>query len=526
MYRHQRNSEGVGVELIHLRGQHYVLEVFVQRGNRALFNAMLLEFFYGVDEFLQVPLAVDGFGRVLQSLFLYHLPIAGFLHDVRQHRRRRSREQVGLNAFQQVKEVLDAVAGRGSYGRDLVGAQESVVKRHALLAPVVRDVVQRGLAHAARGQVYHPQQADGVGRIHEELQIGQHVLYFLAVVEAHGAYQAVRDARPAAGFFKRAALGVGAVENGYVVIGKPAVRRKVLYAFRYVARFVHLVREIQHLRRLAVLGLGPEVLGAAVLIVLYDLVGGVQDARGGAVILLQHHGGGVREVLLEIHDIAYVGAAPAVHALVGVAHHAEVVVLGRHRLDQHVLRVVGVLVLVHQDILEILLEILADLVLFLYQLDGAHDKVAEIHGAGFVELLLVAQVDLGRLHAGFVADRLGVYHVTLRVQQVVLGARDDGEVHRSFVLFGLEAEFRHGQTYQLLLVVVVVDHEVVFDPDEPAVLAQYARAQRVEGVYPHAAGIRHQLGHALLHFLRGLVGKSDGEYARGRHARGYEQRDL
>ena len=60
-----------------------------------------------------------------------------------------------------------------------------------------------------------------------------------------------------------------------------------------------------------------------------DGVGGVEDVAGGAVVLLQLHDPAAGEVLVEVEDVAHVGAAPAVDGLVVVAHHADVPALAR-----------------------------------------------------------------------------------------------------------------------------------------------------------------------------------------------------
>ena len=70
--------------------------------------------------------------------------------------------------------------------------------------------------------------------------------------------------------------------------------------------------------------LGPQGLFHAALVVGDDLIGRVEDVGGGAVVLLELDDGGVGEVLLKVEDVADVRAAPAVDALVVVAHDAEV----------------------------------------------------------------------------------------------------------------------------------------------------------------------------------------------------------
>ena len=69
----------------------------------------------------------------------------------------------------------------------------------------------------------------------------------------------------------------------------------------------------------AVAGVGPEALRLAALVVADHGVGGVEDGLGRAVVLLEQDRGGVGEVLLEVEDVADVGAAEGVDRLVGVA---------------------------------------------------------------------------------------------------------------------------------------------------------------------------------------------------------------
>jgi hypothetical protein len=59
-----------------------------------------------------------------------------------------------------------------------------------------------------------------------------------------------------------------------------------------------------------------------------DRVGGHEDRRRRAVVLLELDDGRLRVVVLELEDVADVGATPRVDRLVVVAHHHEVAVLG------------------------------------------------------------------------------------------------------------------------------------------------------------------------------------------------------
>ena len=80
--------------------------------------------------------------------------------------------------------------------------------------------------------------------------------------------------------------------------------------------------------------------------------GGGEDVRGRAVVLLEPDHRGAGEVLLEAQDVADLGAAPAVDRLVVVADAADVAVAAGEQPQPEVLRDVGVLVLVDEDVAE------------------------------------------------------------------------------------------------------------------------------------------------------------------------------
>ena len=68
-------------------------------------------------------------------------------------------------------------------------------------------------------------------------------------------------------------------------------------------------------------------------VVLDDMVGGVQDGLGGAVVLFQLDDGGVGKVALEVQDDLDVRAPEGVDALVVVADDADVFVLAANRVS-------------------------------------------------------------------------------------------------------------------------------------------------------------------------------------------------
>ena len=118
------------------------------------------------------------------------------------------------------------------------------------------------------------------------------------------------------------------------------------------ARFLLVVPHAGDGDRQAHGAVGEQRLAEPALVVGDEAGGGGQDVALGAVVALQPDHLGAGEVLLEAQDVVDLGAAPAVDRLVVVADAADV---GRAAGDQpqpQVLRDVGVLVLVDQDVAE------------------------------------------------------------------------------------------------------------------------------------------------------------------------------
>ena len=312
------------------------------------------------------------------------------------------------------------------------------------------------------------------------------------------------------------ALGVRPVEDGQVapavVLLVVQVVETVGHPLGLVGLVVGVVAEDLLTRPL----LGPQVLGLAPEVVGDDGVGGVQDALGGPVVLVEDHDGGVGEGFLELEDVADVGAPELVDRLVGVPDHADVPVLLAQQDDELVLGPVGVLVLVDQHVLEALLVLGQHVGGGLEQPDGVDQEVVEVHGPGPLESGLVLAVDVGDPLLGRRRDQAGVL---VDADQVVLG-RADGGVHRpGGEPLGVDVQVPEHVAGEADGVGLVVDGEARRVAQAVGAPAQDADAGRVEGRDPHLLGHRPDQGpDPRLHLGRGLVGEGDGDEAEGRDA--------
>ena len=150
----------------------------------------------------------------------------------------------------------------------------------------------------------------------------------------------------------------------------------------------------------AVPGLGPQGLAEPAAIMRDHATGRTQDARRRAVVLLEPDHRGAGEVGLEAQDVADLGAPPAVDRLVVVADAAQIAPgLGEEPQPQ-ILRDVGVLVFVDQDIVEASVVVGEDLGVLREQAQVVQQEVAEIDGVDGLEALLIALVERHRPAVG------------------------------------------------------------------------------------------------------------------------------
>ncbi len=139
---------------------------------------------------------------------------------------------------------------------------------------------------------------------------------------------------------------------------------------------------------------GPERFPLAPEILFDHLPGRRQNCSGGAVILLQPDNLHTGKILLELQDVADIGAAPGIDRLVVIPHHAQVAALSGQQADQMILHRVGVLVFIHQNPLETLPVITADFREAGQQAHGLDHHIAEIESVTLLQPFLISGVDL------------------------------------------------------------------------------------------------------------------------------------
>ena len=172
---------------------------------------------------------------------------------------------------------------------------------------------------------------------------------------------------------------------------------------------------------------------------------------------------------------------------------------------------VGVLVLVHQNIAELVLVVGQYLRLLPQQRDGVVDDVVEVHGAGGAELFCVGRIDLGHPAQLPISLAVVLSGEVLRALVLILGAADDTQnaLGRKGLL--IQVQILQNILDDPLGVVGVIDRKVLVKADPVGIPPQDTDTGGVESGGPDIVCHGPQTGRqAVLQLPRRLVGEGDG----------------
>ncbi len=172
---------------------------------------------------------------------------------------------------------------------------------------------------------------------------------------------------------------------------------------------------------------------------------------------------------------------------------------------------VGVLVLVDEDVPESPLVERRDARESPEQVDGLRDEIVEVEGVGTGELARVTAEDLDEDGLCGVGE-VGVPRIALDILQLVLGLRDAAGDLAHGEAVGVGVEVLDDALEEGARVGGVVDREAPGVAEALRLSAQDAHARRVEGRDPHALGrLPDERLDAIPHLSGGLVGEGDRE---------------
>ena len=252
-------------------------------------------------------------------------------------------------------------------------------------------------------------------------------------------------------------------------------------------------------------------------------VGGIDDVLRAAIVLLQLEQLRSWNLFTQVQDIADVSTTEGVDGLGIVTHHGEVFVLLGQLFDDKVLGSVGVLVLVHQHVAEVILIELQYVGMVAEQDIGIEQQIVEVHRSRLIAAVPVALVDfthLGALGNGIVGHQFAVLDIHAGRDEVVLGIAYLAMYRVGLILLVVQSHLLDDSLDQGARVRLVVDGEVRAEANALSLTAQDATEERMEGAHPDAVRrlATHQLVDTLLHLGGSFLGESQGDDGVGRVA--------
>ena len=241
-------------------------------------------------------------------------------------------------------------------------------------------------------------------------------------------------------------------------------------------------------------------------VVLDEFVGCIQDMAVAAVVLLKLDLMPHLVLAYKVGHIAYACPAKRVNALVIVTHGQHRTAGATEQLDPSVLKSVGVLELVNQDMRKALLVMLAQCIVVAQQFVAAQHQLAKIHHAFALTLVFVELVNFDLLAC------LGIAHLHIFGTLAVLFATRNKPLQlfrrKAFVINSMLLD---QALHRRELVLGVQNLKGLRQVGHLPMRPQKTVTQAMKSANPHPAHIDRQHGtQAGQHFFGGLVGEGHG----------------
>ena len=312
---------------------------------------------------------------------------------------------------------------------------------------------------------------------------------------------------------------VAAKQNGELVPARLVLLRQMQNLGGNAFAFVLVVAAFKDADRRPFAGFAPQLLFKQVAVVGNQCIGHAQDAPAATVVLFQLDDFELRVVARKFGQVLRIGTTPGIDALVVITHRREHAALSCQRAHQSVLRGIGVLVLVQQQIADAFLPVGAQFGIGFQQLQRQADEIIEIHGVEGRQTLLIVGIDLRNL---CFARALAALGCLIRSEPLVLGpGYQILQCPQRIVLDALGCEILD----QTLAVIGIQHGKPTAQASTRMLGLQKTQTQRVERAHRQSFRIRpfQQFAHTLAHLARRLVGEGDRGNFRSRQVLALDQ---
>ena len=387
--------------------------------------------------------------------------------------------------------------------------------RHLTLLRHSLDARNGGIANASRWGVDNALESLVIARVYDKADIREHILHLLMVIERATAIDAIRYRLLTQCIFESLRLVVRTVEN-----------RRLCPLATILA---HAVTQVRH-HQICLLAVGVRLEDANLLatrtlreaaflqlarVVVNHRVGGIYDGLCRAVVLLQLKDLRLWIVALEREDILDLRTTERIDTLCIVTHHADARMELRQATHDDILRVVSILILIDQHILESLLIARQYLGMVAEKEVGLQEQIVEIHRAIEFATTAILNIDITKLRY-LRPTILGCEHrildVCTRGYQVIFRHRNARSDNIRFVLIVAQTLIFEDGFEEIFAVGRLVDGVLLRIAQHLGILTQDARKYGVERTHTDVATVRaDHLLDTLTHLARRLISKGKRE---------------
>ena len=524
MNRHQRNTRFILITIaVSIGKQRHILQIILQEEfiKPTLFTAFLHKSRHTAQEFLQVLLTCQIIGilarhDILTDTTLLDNGITQFI-DIRSlspFDKRRNQQSEGFQLVHCTLVNRQSIPLRGT---------DYLPETHLVLMGTVSNLQHRSSPYSSCRIVDDTLDSLFIIRIRHQTEICNNILNFLALVETQSAINAIRNPLLSELLLEAAALGIGTVENGKITILASILAPDTLYVLRHNRRLflVAVSRLILNLLTLRILA--EHILRNLVAVMLDQTVSRLNDGLGRAVVLLQFEETRALKLALIVENIIDIGTTETIDTLRVITHGTNTLLLLTELHDDRHLNVIGILILIHQDIIEAGGIFVANILMFPEELIGKRQQIIEIHGIGLLAALHVSHenlTNLRHLRTLVLLEDSRIALISRSTHQVVLRHRNLGMNGSRLILLIIQPHLLHYRLDQRARVTFVINGKVVVEADMLSLRSQDSGEDAVESTHIEMLGeiISHQFSDTFLHLPCRLVGKGERHDAPGFHA--------
>ena len=524
MNRHQRNTRFILITIaVSIGKQRHILQIILQEEfiKPTLFTAFLHKSRHTAQEFLQVLLTCQIIGilarhDILTDTTLLDNGITQFI-DIRSlspFDKRRNQQSEGFQLVHRTLVNRQSIPLRGT---------DYLPETHLVLMGTVSNLQHRSSTYSSCRIVDDTLDSLFIIRIRHQTEISNNILNFLALVETQSAIDAIRNTLLSELLLEAAALGIGAVENGKITILAAILAPDTLHVLRHNRRLFLVAVSRLILNLLALRILAEHILRNLVAVMLDQTVSRLNDGLGRAVVLFQFEETRALKLALIVENIIDIGTTETIDTLRVITHGTNTLLLLTELHDDRHLNVVGILILIHQDIIEAGGIFVANILMLPEELIGKRQQIIEIHGIGLLAALHVSHenlTNLRHLRTLVLLEDSRIALISRSTHQVVLRHRNLGMNGSRFILLIIQPHLLHYRLDQRARVTFVINGKVVVEADMLSLRSQDSGEDAVEGTHIEMLGeiISHQFSDTFLHLSCCLVGKGERHDTPGFHA--------